>query len=600
MSHNYRLENFFCHKGNEVAFLASKKIIEFPGQVFNPFYLYGAKGLGKTHLLSALNDELSKKFVTHFLSGKGFEKSIEENRTFDSPLIIDDVHVIRDEYKDRLFEIVEHAVAENIQVCMSANVVPRDVKQFNPRFCSLIESGLICELFPPDAEDSIDIIKKKADQSGIIIPDEVAETLTQVGTGSISTICNMINRLVTYSSLGDLPSDVDTVRSILKEFYPKKKVCTTPSILETVVDADIWELKSTRMPDLRLEYEKKTYAWQLRGINVSHLKEKISDEAVHLKEVFTEFTKRTRRLLELQRIFQDRVREMERTEALRIEAMIFDPGKVRKIEELLAVGMSPARTFKKFVSFIIGASNREIWHKYHEEVLENLGSHNPCIIIGRKGTGKTHFLEAVCDDLLSRGKSVAFFDLMDRKKTLEPEEIEQYDVLLLDNFPVTYYDHDRLDDIISVVERSMATGKQIFIGTLPIPEDAERNIKALLGRGLVLEFGPPSVDMIIEYVRRSIPGESESLIAQGLPGFDSFHELEYYLKSLGEGESMVVPLGLPGEELAEEVEARTSEPPGAAHEIDSALRLDGRPAEIIEGANYVIPDLFTELVEETF
>lgn len=599
MSHNYVLENFFSYKGNEVAFLAAKKIIEFPGQVFNPFYLYGAEGLGKTHLLSALNDELSKKFVTHFLSAKAFEKSVEERRTFDSPLMIDDVHLISDEYKDHLFEVVEHAVAEDIQVCISANVAPREVKQLSPRFCSLIESGLMCELFPPDAEDSIEIIRKKADQAGIIMPEELIEALAQVGAGSIITIGNMINRLVTYSSLGDLPSDVDTVKSILQEFNPKKRACTVPSILETITDPDIWELKESKMPALKIEYEKKTSAWLLRGIDVSYLKERTSDDVMNLKEAYADFTRRTRRLLELQSIFKERADEMERVEALRIESMIFDPANVKKIEELLAVGVSPASNFKKFVSFIIGASNREMWHNYHEEVLENLGSRNPCFVIGRKGTGKTHFLEAVCDDLLSRGKAVVFYDLADKEKTLDSLEIGQCDVLVLDNFSVADDDPDRIDNILSLVENAVAANKQIFIGTVPLPEDTTDSMKSLINTGSILELGPPSVDMVIEYIRRSIPAKSESIIEQGLPGFDSFLELEYYVRSLGEGESMVVPLGLPGEDLTE-TEVEPSEPSAAVDESESVLRLEGRPVEVVEGLNYIIPDLFTELVEEKF
>jgi chromosomal replication initiation ATPase DnaA len=600
MSRNYTLSNFYPHKGNEVAFLAAKKIIELPGEVFNPFYLYGADGLGKTHLLNALNDELSKKFVTHFLSARGFEKSVDANRTFDSPLIIDDIQMMRDEYKDRLLEVIERAVNENIQVCLSADVAPQHMKQFKPRFRSLIESGLSCELCPPDEADRIEIINKKAEQAGIIIPDDLAALLAQVSIGSISTISNMINRLVTYSSLGDLPSDTDTVKSILQEFYPKKKVCATPSVLEMIKNSDIWELNSAGMPDLKAEYDKKTTVWQLKGFDVTYLKENASADALRLRRVFQDFTKRARRLVDFQRILRDRVHEMNRTEAMRIESMLYDVADLEKIEKLLGTGARPARTFRKFVSFIIGASNREVWRSYHEEVLENMGLHNPCFVVGSKGTGKTHFLEAICDDLLSRKKSVAFYDLADKKVALEPGEVGRSDILILDNFHVVQDDEGLLDAVISMVKGFTAADKQIFIGTLPPLEDTPQSVKTLLDEGLILELGKPSADIVTEYIRRLMPEEAHMIIGQGIPGFDSFLEIEYYLKSLGDGESMVIPLGLPGEDLELQAVEGKCEPISGSDTVKGSERLQGTCVDIRESVNYMIPDSDVELVEETF
>jgi len=79
MIRSYTFDNFCTYKGNEVAFLAAKKITELPGEVFNPFYVYGNGGLGKTHLLRAINNVLSKRYTTLFLSVSEFERRVETN-----------------------------------------------------------------------------------------------------------------------------------------------------------------------------------------------------------------------------------------------------------------------------------------------------------------------------------------------------------------------------------------------------------------------------------------------------------------------------------------------------------------------------------------
>ena len=74
MKRELNFENFYVHDGNKVVYLAAQKIIEFPGELFNPLYIYGGTGLGKTHLLRALHNELSKKFTVLLFSTKEFEK----------------------------------------------------------------------------------------------------------------------------------------------------------------------------------------------------------------------------------------------------------------------------------------------------------------------------------------------------------------------------------------------------------------------------------------------------------------------------------------------------------------------------------------------
>lgn len=335
MKRSHTFDNFYIHEGNEVALVAAKKIVEFPGGVFNPFYVFGGKGAGKTHLLRAINGELNKKCKILFMSVKAFEKSIHESMAFDSPLIVDDLQMIGDDYKEKLLQIVEQALNENIQLCFSADVAPQDIKNLSSKLCSFIESGLVCDLRPPEEPARIEIIKKKADEAGIILSDEVAEELAQLATGSIGTIESMINRLVAYSSLGNMSIDSNSIKMILQEFYPKKQVSPVSSVLEDMKREGLWfsDMEGTNLRD---EYEKRMNVWEMRGFDVSSLKEQSRGDDSELRNTYRDFLERVRRLIELQQVFRTVDRGKFPVKTLNVESMLLDPEKIGEIEGLLS------------------------------------------------------------------------------------------------------------------------------------------------------------------------------------------------------------------------------------------------------------------------
>jgi chromosomal replication initiation ATPase DnaA len=604
MNQTYTLENFYTHKGNEVAYLAAKKIIELPGEVFNPFYIYGAKELGKTHLLNAINSGLAKKGKTLFLSVGEFEKQMDDEVVFDSPLIIDDIHKLRDVYKDRLLQIIERAVEENIQVCLSADVAPQDIGGFSATLCALIESGLICNLQPAMHEDRAALIKKKAEDAGIILPDDLTETLAQVGTGSIKTIVNVINRLVAFTSLGNIPNDEETLRTILADFYPKTKVCHVRSVLATLKSDDMWRLASTERSGLKREYEQKMHAWRAKGFNIDLLKDAMSVEGVNLGKAYNDFLKKVCKLIEMQKAFYNRAPDGDRVKAMQIESMVFNPAKANEIERLLEFAQErkeDANEFRTFSSYLLGACNREAWSTYHDEVLENLGEHNPCFVFGPRGTGKTHFLEAICADLISREKKVAFFALANEEVTVDIGDMETNDVLVFDDFQTILEDGSRLNSIMTVIEICLQSDKQIFIGSMPIREVMPGRVKSIADKGLAIELDRPSADVALEYIERRAPDKAAAIGAGEIPGFDSFYDIDYYIKSSDREESPVIPLGLPGESIDGGGEVSPAVAETVPHEcITAQLLLESGSVDIEDESRYMMPAGPEELIEEKF
>jgi chromosomal replication initiation ATPase DnaA len=499
---------------------------------------------------------------------------------------------------------VERAVSDNVQICFSADVAPQDISNFSPTLCSLIESGLICDLQPALHKDRVALIRKKAEDAGIILPDDLAENLAQVGTGSITTIMNMIDRLITFSSLGNLPSDVDTIKSILAEFYPRQKVCPIPSVLGMLKTDDIWQLVSPNPTDLKSEYEKKICAWELKGFDVSMLRDNMSLDGAQLKQAYDDFTARIRRLSELQRIFYNEPHGENRVDSIGIESLLFNSRKVEEVEKMFVSSdkeVQSAQAGRKFSKFLLGACNREAWHTYHDEVLESLGTYNPCFVLGAKGTGKTFFLEAIYDDLLSRGKAVAFRTLSDKEARIDVGDMQGNDVLILDDFHLIREDESRLNSIATVIEICMQSNKQVFIGSVPWEDDVPNRVESIMAKGLSIELAEPSTDVVIEYLQKNLPDEADEIISRGLPEFASFYDIDYYMQSSTQSEPLVVPLGLPGEDSPVVKEVPVVKTAAASPKATGGqLILERGPIDIDDDKRYMMLEGSSELIEERF
>lgn len=604
MKHNYTFENFFVHDGNRVAFTAAKKIVDFPGEVFNPFYIYGVEGYGKTHLLAALSDALGKKSRVEFLTVQEFEGELVKHRTFNSPLIVDDIHEIKENHKKRLREIVEDALSHNVQLCFSSLVPPQQVGAFSQKLCSLMESGLVCELTAPDKAVRIEIIRSKADEAGIILADETLEELARIATGSVGTIENMIRRLVAYSSLGNLSIDANSIGLILKEFYPRKAMRAAFSVLEESRREDLWSLGDVESPHVQKEYERRVAVWEMKGFDVSALKKQSPEDSLDLRRVYHEYVKRAQRMIELQSVFAKVNREQAPVEALKIDSMIYDPANLEEVERLLKVFdkcVGGTRVYRKFNEFIIGFCNKFVWDTYHDKVLDNLGANNPFVIFGNEGTGKSHFLEAMCDDLISRGKKVLFEDLSCPVEADLTVAVKEYDIVVMDNFhAILEASESVINDIGELFDAFRKASKQIIIASLPISEDIPlpAALNGVLDKGVVAVMEKPSADVVNEYIKRHMESDATGVIEQGFPEFDSFYDIAYYLESVGDDTSAVVPLGLPGEEGLRE--PSTDEGGAAVTDREEEKAPASAGFEVVVGGNFMIPEVIGELIEEGF
>jgi chromosomal replication initiation ATPase DnaA len=593
----FSFENFYVYDGNRVAYLAAQKIVQFPGEIFNPFYVYSGTGLGKTHLLWALYAELNKKHPSTFFTGKDFERYLDEAREHSSLLIVDDIYTIADKYQPIFLEMIDSYLTAGKQICFSGTIAPRDFNNFNPKLVSRLEGGLVCDIQPPKEMALVDVIKKKSTEMSIILPDDIALELAQLSTGSFRAIEGMVNRLVAYASLGNLSVDLNSIRMILKDFYPKGLYSPVSSLLEELKKNASEVLQEvTEKIDMREEYRERIYIWEMKGFDTSSLKPLLEGDAATLAAAYNDFIKKVERLIELQKIFGTFDANDNPDDAMRIESMLFSPGKIAEIETLIekmkprvpvplpvteavpaetaapettvvpppaapdvAKAAKPLRTFE---TYLTGKCNKAVLDLYHDNVVGNLGTRfNPFIVVGGKGCGKTHLLEAICSDLLSRRIAVVVVDL-EQAPPIMDSGLNNAEVLIIDNVTALWdFKPIMRKDWLELLNDRIKGDKEIVIGSALVTGDDRftDDEKMLLELGVEVVLNPPSTDIAEAYIRKSLPGTwAEQVIKAGLPDFDSFYALIDFVKSLS-----------PEKPAPEPEQAGPAEPAAAATEAES-------------------------------
>jgi chromosomal replication initiator protein len=239
MSQKYTFDSFVIGSSNRFAHAAALAVAESPAQAYNPLFIYGGTGLGKTHLLQAVGGyvaEHSKKLSVRYITSEMFmndfinslrDKRIEgfkqRYRTYDL-LLIDDIQFL--EHKERIQEEFFHTFNSlyeaGRQIVISSDRPPREISTLEERLRSRFEWGLITDIQPPDLETRIAILRKKVKTDGIHVPDP--QVLTFIA-GRVSTnireLEGALTRVVAFSSLTARPMTVELAQDVLKDVFPQ-------------------------------------------------------------------------------------------------------------------------------------------------------------------------------------------------------------------------------------------------------------------------------------------------------------------------------------------------------------------------------------------
>ena len=251
----YTFSNFIVGSANRLAHAASLSVAERPGHAYNPLFLYGGVGLGKTHLMHAIGNQVIAKFprkrVVYATSEKftnEFITSIQQGKIDDfraryrriDLLLIDDIQFIADKERtqEEFFHTFNAIHEDGKQIVLSSDRPPKAILTLEERLRSRFEWGLIADLTAPDLETRIAILRAKAEEGAVPITSDVIEFIARKVVSNIRELEGALNRIVAYASMGAMPISIELAQAVLSNvlYNPKKRQVTPERIARAVAD----------------------------------------------------------------------------------------------------------------------------------------------------------------------------------------------------------------------------------------------------------------------------------------------------------------------------------------------------------------------------
>jgi len=236
----YTFESYVVGKCNEFAHASSMQCANKPGNKYNPLFIYGGVGLGKTHLMHAIGQHIqstkpdfnvlylsSEQFVNRMISSlqKGQMEEFRKKFRNVDVLLVDDIQFIagKDRTQEEFFHTFNTLFEEGKQIVVSSDQFPKDIRKLEERLKSRFEWGLIADIQAPDLETKIAILQKKAELNGYQISSEVTSYLAETIKSNIRELEGCLARIVAYSSLSGRPVDLELAKETMDGVYSEAK-----------------------------------------------------------------------------------------------------------------------------------------------------------------------------------------------------------------------------------------------------------------------------------------------------------------------------------------------------------------------------------------
>jgi len=248
----YTFENFVVGPNNNLAHAAAVAVAESPGKAYNPLFIYGGVGLGKTHLMHAVGHSVAKRFPNlkiEYVSTETFTNELinairedrmaefrERYRSVDL-LLVDDIQFIagKERTQEEFFHTFNALFEAHKQIILSSDRPPKDILTLEARLRSRFEWGLITDIQPPDLETRIAILKMNAEQRGLRIGEDVLEYIARQVTSNIRELEGALMRVVAYTSLNGVELTRQVAAKALSDIFAPREVKVDPQEIVRVV-----------------------------------------------------------------------------------------------------------------------------------------------------------------------------------------------------------------------------------------------------------------------------------------------------------------------------------------------------------------------------
>ena len=252
LNQNYTFETFVVGASNQFAHAAARAVAESPSHSYNPLFLYGGVGLGKTHLLHAIGHRIqarspnlrvvyvaTEQFLNELINSIRFERmpSFRDRYRSMDVLLVDDIQLLanKERTQEEFFHTFNALYTNQKQIIMTSDSPPRNIPTLEERLRSRFEWGLIADLQPPDLETKVAILRRHADLKAITLPDDVGLFIARQVKSNIRELEGLLTRVLAFSSLTGKPLSLDLAVETLKDILPETSRRTPgPDIIKLV------------------------------------------------------------------------------------------------------------------------------------------------------------------------------------------------------------------------------------------------------------------------------------------------------------------------------------------------------------------------------
>ena len=538
-------DSFKVGAGNELALTAARSVAERPGSVYNPLYIHGSAGLGKTHLLMAIGryaqqvgEAVSLEYVTpdrlaeefQAVASAGHSDTLRSRLADLDMLLIDDVHLVaeRTEIHAELLRLVPELQAAAKQIVMASRYPPAQIEGLDERMAAMLAGGLVVEINPPDYDTRLAILQARVEERGCQFKEGVVETVAGFKIGNVRELIALLNRLIALEAVGETSLTPDAARALLQGealTMEERGAAAGPEREHPVNEfedflSDVSEAVQQQIDEWERRLGEVIERYRGEGFETSRLESLVNTPSpVPVDAAIDEFERDVDRLRKL----RSSVAVQDPTMAQ--DAVFLDPDRVSDAQALAdrvaaagepLPGPSGIWTFKTYIDSEVNRNANDVAHR----VVQHPGKdHNPLLILGKTGVGKTHLLHAIGNGLLDSGVApIACLPAMDFHGAITQavESDQTADrlamfgrarALLVDDVHLLGDKDATRDRLVTLVQELLEAERQVVLSVSGVgarPEDLPRSFAAIVESATIVQLAAPDRELRRELTLRML------------------------------------------------------------------------------------------------
>ena len=529
-----RFDTFVVGSANRLAVAAARAVAETPGTVYNPLFVYGGSGLGKTHLMSAIGNHvrqrdksLTVELVTlddfvhalHDAIAAGDTDAFKARYLEVGVLLIDDVQFLTGhrETQTELLRIFNALTADGRQIVMSSDRPPVEIADVDERLITRLSGGLIVDMGAPDYETRMAILNAKCEERGVRFRGGVIEEVGRIEFRNVRELQGALNRLIASQTLGGEQIVAEAVRGILGDLADQRPRATPPKALAGEFQnflSDISLAVAQHVEQWKTRLTEAIAYWSSEGYRTASLERVLQSGTppTSVESVMRGFEATVTKLRDLE------AQIVRLDAALGAHDALRDPDRIAEAEQLLERALrtsspppGPSASFTR-AGFEVSSSN-DLAVRAADAIVAVPGSrYNPLFLHGPSGVGKTHLMNAIGNGLIeaSGGRGVVacvpaqlFVDEL--IGALQEGAVDRWraryrsaSALLLDDVQFVAGKERTQEELFHVFNALYAEGKQLVIASDRPPRELsglEDRLRSRFEGGLVVNMQSPDRDL---------------------------------------------------------------------------------------------------------